>query len=108
MRDPCGKVANFLNRDTTIIGLPAGVLATTSTLPSCRETNIIVLGKRSNHHICLRFRSGWNRIIQTACLEKKFATQTDEMTLRDSRKMNYDSKLQNMSWLCYKHVNTLS
>ena len=22
--------------------------------------------------------------------------------------MNYDSKLQNMSWFCYKHVNTLS
>ena len=30
------------------------------------------------------------------------------MTLRDSRGMNYDSKLQNMSWFCYKHVNTLS
>ena len=23
------------------------------------------------------------------------------MTLRDSREMNYDSKLQNMSWFCY-------
>ena len=22
--------------------------------------------------------------------------------------MNYDSKLQNMSWFCYKYVNTLS
>jgi len=22
--------------------------------------------------------------------------------------MNYDSKLQNMSWFCYKHVNMLS
>ena len=28
------------------------------------------------------------------------------MTLRDSREMNYDSKLQNMSWFCYQHVNT--
>ena len=28
------------------------------------------------------------------------------MTLRDSREMNYDSKLQNMSWFCYKHVWT--
>ena len=28
------------------------------------------------------------------------------MTLRDSREMNYDSKLQNMSWFCYtcEHV----
>ena len=29
------------------------------------------------------------------------------MTLRDSREMNYDSKLQNMSWFCYTCVNTL-
>ena len=49
----------LLNQDATIIGLPVGVLATTSTLPGYRETNIIVLEKRSNHHICLRFRSGW-------------------------------------------------
>ena len=40
--------------------------------------------------------------------KRKFATQTDEMTLRDSREMNYDSKLQNMSWFCYIPVNTLS
>ena len=32
----------------------------------------------------------------------------DEMALQDSREMNYDSKLQNMSWFCYIHVNTLS
>ena len=38
----------------------------------------------------------------------KVATQLDEMTLRDSRELNYDSKLQNMSWFCYIHVNTLS
>ena len=38
----------------------------------------------------------------------KVATQIDEITLRDSREMNYDSKLQNMSWFCYKHVNMLS
>ena len=30
-----------------------------------------------------------------------FATQINEMTLQDSREMNYDSKLQNMSWFCY-------
>ena len=42
-----------------------------------------------------------NRIIQTTCLERKFATQTDKMALRDSREMSYDSKLQNMSWFCY-------
>ena len=40
--------------------------------------------------------------------KRKFATQTDEMTLCDSREMNYDSKLQNMSWFCHTHVNTLS
>ena len=39
---------------------------------------------------------------------RKFATQTDEMALRDSWEMNYDSKLQNMSWFCYKPVNMLS
>ena len=30
------------------------------------------------------------------------------MMLRDSQGMNYDSKLQNMSWFCYIHVSTLS
>ena len=34
--------------------------------------------------------------------------QTDEMTLRDSQEMNYDSTLETMSWFCYTHVNTLS
>ena len=38
----------------------------------------------------------------------KFATQIDEIMLRDSREMNYDSKLQNMSRFCYTHVNTMS
>ena len=42
------------------------------------------------------------------CLKRRVATQIDEITLRDSREMNYDSKLQNMSWFCYIHVNTLS
>ena len=42
------------------------------------------------------------------CLKRKVATQIDEITLRDSREMNYDSKLQNMSWFCYTPVNTLS
>ena len=45
---------------------------------------------------------------RSACPKRKFATQIDEMTLRDSREMNYDSKLQNMSRFCYIHVNTLS
>ena len=50
-----------------------------------------------------------NRILQTQHVcKRKFATQLDEMTLRDSREMNYDSKLQNMSWYCYTYVNTLS
>ena len=39
------------------------MLATTSTLPGYRETNIIILGTRSSHHICLRFRSGWRQDI---------------------------------------------
>ena len=34
------------------------MLATTSTY-RVTKTNIIVLGKYSNHHICLRLRSGW-------------------------------------------------
>ena len=41
------------------------------------------------------------------CLKRRVATQIDEITLQDSREMNYDSKLQNMSWFCYIHVNTL-
>ena len=51
------------------------------------------------------------RIFQTHQVQeekRKFATQIDKMTLRDSREMNYDSKLQNMSWFCYTRVNTLS
>ena len=52
--------------------------------------------------------SGYSRLIESRKKKRKFATQIDEMTLRDSREMNYDSKLQNMSWFCYKHVNTLS
>ena len=49
-----------------------GVLAMTSTLPGYRETNIIVLGNCSNHHICLRFRSGWcQNIPDSSSLERK-------------------------------------
>ena len=39
--------------------------------------------------------------------ERKFATQTDDMNC-EIIEMNYDSKLQNMSWFFYAHVNTLS
>ena len=37
-------------------------------------------------------------ILDSSSLERKmkFATQTDEMALRDSREMDYGSKLQNM------------
>ena len=50
-----------------------------------------------------------NGILQTQHVcKRKFATQFYEMTLRDSQEMNYGSKLQNMSWFCYTHVNTLS
>ena len=40
--------------------------------------------------------------------ERRVATQIDKTMLRDSREMDYGSKLQNMSWFCYTHVNTLS
>ena len=59
MRDPYGEVTNFFNQDTTIIGLPARCVGHDIHVTGYRETNIIVLGVRSNHHICLRFRSGW-------------------------------------------------
>ena len=48
------------------------MLATTSTLPGYRGTSIIALGRRSNHHICLRFRSGWCQDIpDSSSLRKK-------------------------------------
>ena len=53
------KMVNLLNQDTTIIGLPAGCVGHDIHFTGYRETNIIILGKCSNHHICLRFRSGW-------------------------------------------------
>ena len=59
LRNPYGKVANFINPDTIIIDLPAGCVGHDIHFTGYRGTNIIVLGKCSNHHICLRFRSGW-------------------------------------------------
>ena len=59
LRNPYGEVANFLNQDTIIIGLPVGCVGHDIHSTGYRETNIIALGKHSNHHICLRFRSGW-------------------------------------------------
>ena len=52
-------MANFFNQDTTTIGLPARCVSHDIHLTSYGETIIIVLGKCFNHHICLRFRSGW-------------------------------------------------
>ena len=54
-----GGVANFLNQDIIITGLPAGCVGHDIHFTGYRGTNIIVLGICSNHHICLRFRSGW-------------------------------------------------
>ena len=83
-------------------------MTTTLTYQEYRKTKIKVL-KCPNHHIHLKFRSGWWRDdSDSACLKRKFATQIDEMILRESREMNYGRKLQNMSWFCYKPVNTLS
>ena len=65
-------MANFLNQNTTVIGLPAGCVGHDFHFTGYRETNIIVLGKRSNHHICLRFRYGWGEDIpDSASLERK-------------------------------------
>ena len=108
LRNTYGEVANFFNQDTAIIGLPDGCVGHDIHLTGYRETNIIVLGEMFQPII-----SAWDsdlvgvRIFQTHRVQEekwKFATQIDEMTLRDSREMNYDSKLQNMSWFCYKHV----
>ena len=49
-----------------------------------------------------------NGIFQTVYLEKEGSNTNQEMTLQDSQEMNYDSKLQNMSWFCYKPMNMLS
>ena len=67
-----GRWPTFFNRDTTIIGLPAGCVGHDIHFTGYRETNIIVLGKCSNHHICLRFRSGWCQDIpDSSSLERK-------------------------------------
>ena len=52
-------MANFINQDIIITGLPAGCVGHDIHFTGYRATNIIILGKYSNHHICLRFRSGW-------------------------------------------------
>ena len=91
------EVTKRLSQDTTTIVLPARCVHFT-------RTNIIVLGRSSNHHICLRFRSGWcQNNLDSSSLESKMkvCNTIDKMTLRYSRGMNYDSKLQNMSWFCY-------
>ena len=59
LRNPYGEVANFINQDIIITGLPAGCVGHDIHFTGFRGTDIIVLGKYSNHHICLRFRSGW-------------------------------------------------
>ena len=95
IRNPHGEVANFLNQDIIITGLPAGCVGHDIHFTGYRVTNIIILGKYSNHHICLRFRSGWCQDIPDSSSlgrkKRKFATQFDEMTLRDSREMNYEA-----------------
>ena len=97
-------MANFLNQVTTIIGLPAGCVGHDIHFTGYRGTNIIVLGKCSNHHICLRFRSGWCQDIpDSSSLERKMKvcnTNRRDDVARFSG-MNYDSELQNMSWFCY-------
>ena len=72
LRNPYREVANFFNQDTTIIGLSAGCVSHDIHFTGYRETNIIVLEKCSNHHICLRFRSGWCQDIpNSSSLERK-------------------------------------
>ena len=67
-------MANFLNQDTTIIGLPAGCVGHDIHFTDYREGNIIILGKCSNHHICLRFRSSWFQYIPD-CMSGKESLQ---------------------------------
>ena len=67
-----GRWPTLFNRDTTIIGLPARCVGHDIHFTGYRETNIIVLGKCSKHHICLRFRSGWCQDIpDSSSLERK-------------------------------------
>ena len=111
LRNPYGGVANFLKQDTIIIGLPDGCVGHDIHLTGYRETNIIVLGKCSNHHICLRFRSGWcqnnpNSSSLGRTMKDCNTNRRDDVARFSG--MNYDSKLRNMSWFCYIHVNTLS
>ena len=94
-------MANFLKQDTIIIGLPDGCVGHDIHLTGYRETNIIVLREMFQPsylpEIQLWLVLGYSRLIESRKEKRKVATQIDEMTLRDSREMNYDSKLQNMS-----------
>ena len=47
LRDPYGEVANFLNQDIIITGLPAGCVGHDIHFTGFRGTDIIVLGKCS-------------------------------------------------------------
>ena len=90
---PHGRMAKLLTQDTTIRDLPDKCVGHDIHL-TVQKTNIIILGEVPT------IISAWdsdmvsNRILQTQHVcKRKFATQFDEMTLRDSREMNYGSKL---------------
>ena len=99
------ELVNIAKKETITIGPPARCARHDIIhFTGYRETNIIALVKTSqpSHlpEIQIWLVSGYSRLIKSR-RKWKFATQIDEMTLRDSREMNYDSKLQSMSWFCY-------
>ena len=90
---------------TTMIDLPARCVGQNINPVG---TYIIILEKFQPSYlpeIQIWLETGYFRLNMS---KRRVATQIDEITLRDSRGMNYDSKLQNMSWFCYTRVNMLS
>ena len=76
-----------------------------------RETNIIVLGKCSNHHICLRFRSGWCQDIpDSSSLERKIkvcnTNRRDDIARFSENELRQQAPKHELVLL--QHVNMLS
>ena len=91
-------MAKLSKKDTITIGPPARCARHDITLPGHIKTNIITLGNMFQPsyltEIQIRLVSGYLRLRMP---EKKRCNTIDEMTLYDSREMNYGSEFRNQS-----------
>ena len=75
-------MVNLVKKETITLGPPVRCARHDITLPGDIKTNVMTLGKCSNHHICPRFRSDWCQdTSDLGYLRRKGAAQFDEMTL---------------------------